>query len=78
MDINKLTLGEIAAVENLAGVGMGVLGDEEAPKGKLLAALVFVVKKRSNSEFTFEDAMNVDMETAMETLGLNEVADPKE
>lgn len=75
----RLTLGEIAAIENLSGVSIDSLMDEGTPKGKALAALVFVAKKREDPDFTFDDALNTDMDEAMEivnaTMGDE---DPKE
>ena len=75
--INKLTLGDVAAVESLSGMSISAIGDDEQPKGKALAALVFVIKRKSDSDFTFEDAMNMTMEEASEVLGLDNEEDPK-
>lgn len=61
MDIQNLTLGEITQVENLSGRAFVDLSDEEAPKGALLTALAFVVKKRDNPSFSFEDAQKLTM-----------------
>ena len=65
----KLTLGEVAAVENLSGVSIDSVAEAGTPKGKALAALVFVIKKRENPDFTFEDALNMDMEEALALIG---------
>lgn len=72
----KLTLGEIAAVENLAGVSIDSIGQDETPKGKAMAALVFITKKRDNPDFTFEDALNMDMDEALAIISDEE--DPKD
>lgn len=76
--IERLTVGDIAIVEEHTGVGISALGDEEAPKGKMLAALVFVVKRKTDKEFTFNDALDLTMAEATEILGLDEDEDPKE
>lgn len=73
----KLTLGEIAAVENLSGVAIDAIEDAGTPKGKALAALAFVIKKRENPDFTFENALDLDLEEAMALIGDNDV-DPKD
>lgn len=67
MDINKLTIGEISKVEELAGRAIGDLGKEDAPKGKLLTALAYVIKKREDKEFTMlkAEAMTMDEITAL-------------
>lgn len=72
----KLTLGEIAAVENLSGVAIDAITEAGTPKGKALAALAFVVKKRENPDFTFEDALNMSMDDAMALIGDDD--DPKD
>lgn len=72
----KLTLGEIAAVENLAGVSIDAIGQDETPKGKAMAALVFVTKKRDNPDFTFDDALNMDMDEALAII--SDEDDPKD
>lgn len=76
VDVNSLTLGEVAAVENLSGVAIDQLGEAGVPKGKLYAALVFVMNKRHNPEYTFEDALNMDMTALAELFSAD--ADPKE
>lgn len=78
-NINRLTLGEMAKVEELSGQSLSALGDESMPKGKTLAALVFVMKKREEPLFTFEQALNLTADEAMEFLGLadDEDEDPK-
>ena len=75
--INKLTLGDVAAVEELSGQSIGAMGDEDAPKGKLLAALAFVTKRKSDKNFTFADALDLTMDEVTEIIGLD-VEDPKD
>ena len=76
MDINKLTIGEIAKVEELSGRAIGELGNEEAPKGKLLVALAYVIKKRQDKDFTMVKAEALTMDEVSELLGLDADADP--
>lgn len=68
MDIQNLTLGEIATVERLSGRALADLAEENLPKGELLAALAFVIKKRSDSSYTFEQAQNLTMHDINELL----------
>ena len=79
MNVNKLTLGEIAKVEELSGISINEIGGN-APQGKAMAALVFVLKRREDLSFTFANAMDLNMDEVNEILGLNEdeVPDPKE
>lgn len=62
MDIKNLTMGEISKVEELSGLPIGALAEDDKPKGKLMAALAFVVKRREDPKFTLEAANNMTME----------------
>lgn len=61
MDIKNLTLGEIAKVEELSGMPLAALAEEDKPKGKLLASLALVIKRREDPKFTLEQANNLTM-----------------
>ncbi|SNS41655.1 hypothetical protein SAMN06309944_0167 [Micrococcales bacterium KH10] len=76
-DVSKLTLGEIGKVESLANVSIDSIGSDGAPKGLLLAALVFVKQKRENPTYTWNEACELDMATALETLGFNDEPEPE-
>lgn len=80
MNINKLTLGEIAKVEELSGISINEIGGNTAPQGKAMAALVFVLKRREDPSFTFNDAMNLGIDDLNSVLGVDEdeLPDPKE
>ncbi len=73
--IDSLTLGEIAKVEELSGQSVNGLADDNAPKGKMLAAMAFVVKRRSDREFTWNDAMGLTMEQANAIIAPEDDAD---
>jgi hypothetical protein len=62
MDIKNLTMGEISKVEELSGLPIGALAEDDKPKGKLMAALAFVIKRREDPKFTLEAANNMTME----------------
>ena len=62
MDITNLTLGEVATVEELSGRSLSTLGDESAPKGKLMAALAYVITKRDDPKYTMRQAEGLTME----------------
>jgi hypothetical protein len=61
LNINSLTLGEVAKVEELSGLPFAAIADEERPKGLALAALAFVAKRRSDPKFTWNDAQGLTM-----------------
>lgn len=74
----RLTMREIAKVESLSGLPITAAGDEDAPKGKLFAALVYVIKSREDKEFTFDDALDMPMDEIGTVLGLEADEDPKD
>jgi len=72
IEIDSLTLGEVATIEDLSGTAIGSLG-KETPQGKFLAALYMVAKRRSGEPtFTFNQALNVSITEAQEFLGFDE------
>lgn len=70
MDISRLTLGEVAKIEELSGQPISRLGEEDAPKGAVLAALAFVAKRRENPKFTWNDAQALTFDEANAILNL--------
>ncbi|MBD8466790.1 hypothetical protein IFU30_10975 [Plantibacter sp. CFBP 8798] len=80
-DINRLTLGEIAKVEELSSLSISAISNDSAPKGLQLAALAFVAKKRHDPTYLWNDALGLSIDEANSILGLNgddEETDPKE
>lgn len=77
-DFDSLTLGEVATIEDLCGIGIGALSADK-PQGKFLAALVMVMKRRNGEPtFTFNQAMNVPMSEAQTYLGVDTEDDTAE
>jgi hypothetical protein len=74
MDIKSLTMGEIAKIEELSGLPIAALGDEESPKGKLMAAFALVVKRRTDPKFTLEMANQMTMDEITALIGVDESA----
>ena len=64
VDILELTVGEIIEIEELTGMPLDALGQADKPKGKMLAALAFVSKRRENPKFTWEDALELKITTS--------------
>ena len=61
MDIKNLTMGEISKVEELSGLPLAALAEDDKPKGKLMAALALVIKRREDPKFTLEMANQMTM-----------------
>lgn len=58
-DVNTLTIGEVATIEDLSGFAIDALSDKGTPKGKLLAAIVYTIKHRTDPKYTFPMALTV-------------------
>jgi hypothetical protein len=82
LDVNTLTLGEVARFEDLSGQSISQLGDESVPKGKALAALAFLVKRRQElaagekPSFTWNQAQELTIAEANALLGLDADDEP--
>lgn len=74
-DVSKLTLGEVAKVEELSHLPITVMGDDERPKGLLTAAIAFVIKRRSSPEFTWNDALALTLDQANDIVGISDDQD---
>lgn len=61
LDINldDLTIAEIETMEDVIGGPIDEAFKEGRPRGKALRALGYVIKRRTNPEFTLEDAGNL-------------------
>ncbi|AQX81480.1 hypothetical protein BWO91_17285 [Plantibacter flavus] len=68
MDISKLTMGEIDTVEKLSGLAIDEIGEKKVPRGLALAAMAYVAKKRTDPEFTWNDAQALTYEDVNEIL----------
>lgn len=72
----EMTLGEITEWEMLTGNPIDDLMGGNKPRGRNLAATVYIIKKRTDSNFTMEDASKFTMTEAFKIM--NGVFDPKE
>ena len=64
IDINDLTIAEVVEIEDLTGMPLDALGQDDKPKGRMLQALAYITKKKENPEFTFEEAGKLKITTA--------------
>jgi len=71
-DFNSLTGREVSLIEDLSGVAITRLSDNEAPKGKFLSAVYFVAKRREDPSFKFNDALDTRMDVQNSYLGFTE------
>jgi hypothetical protein len=75
-DFESLTLNEVEQIELITGSSIDQMMDAGQPKGKALKAIIFTIKKRTDPNFTLEQAGSISM-TDANKLFLGE-DDPKE
>jgi hypothetical protein len=73
-DFESLTLDEVEMIENMTGVAIERIAEDGAPKGKNLKSLIYVMKRRTDPEFTIEQAGKFTLSQATGLFG----DDPKE
>lgn len=66
--LNELRLSEIAEIEKLSGRPLSSLGDGDTPRGLMLQAIVYVMKRREDPKYKFADAGDFSMEEAMNMI----------
>jgi hypothetical protein len=71
-----LTLDEIEELENLIGRPIDEAFATGHPKGRALKALKYVIEKRTNPNYKFEDAGKITQADALRLIGGD--SDPKE
>jgi hypothetical protein len=75
-DFESLTLNEVEQIELITGNSIDQILDAGQAKGKAMKAIIFVMKKRLDPNFTIEQAGSISMSEA-NALFAGE-ADPKE
>lgn len=55
-DFDDLTIEEVEQIEEITGVSIDAIQEKGSAKGKTLRAIVFVVKRRTDPEFTIDAA----------------------
>lgn len=55
----SLTFEEQSTIEHLAGQGIATLGNEDKPKAKMMAAFLFIQRRRQDPAFLWNDAMGL-------------------
>ena len=68
IDIDDLTIAEVVEIEDRTGLPLDALGQADKPKGKMLQALAYIVKRRDNPDFTWEMAGAMKINTTSEKV----------
>jgi len=74
-DATKLTLGEIEKVEDISRLSIDQIGEDGVPKARMLAALVYVVKRREDPTFQFDQAREFTQDEALQLIGGDDEGD---
>lgn len=72
LDLNSLTLGEIAKIESLTGLPIASTIGDGVPQGKSLAAWALIHARRDGRpSFSWPDALALTMDEAFQILGID-------
>lgn len=71
-----LTLRELYEVERVAKVKVGALGDAKSLGAREMAAIGWVIRKRDDPGYTFEQALELTMGEVNELIAGGAEADP--
>lgn len=72
LDLENLTLGEVATIEDLSGLPLAAFADDNKPKGKAIAALVFVQSRRLAEPKDFPTCLAMNVTEATAYVGLDD------
>ena len=75
IDFDTMTLNEIEQIELITGRSIDSIMDDGAPRGRVFKAIIFVFKKRTDPNFTLEQAGEMSMQDATALFGGD--VDPK-
>ena len=61
LDLDNMTLGEIQTLEELTDMSIDDLFADGKPRGKAMRAIAFIVKRRTDKNYTFEETDSITM-----------------
>ena len=76
----SLTFEEQATIERLSGLGIATLGNEDKPKATMMAAFLFIHRRRHDPAFLWNDAMGLTQADFNDTFSMpdDEEDEPEE
>lgn len=66
LDFNSLTLNEVEQIEAITGRSIEEIMNDGAPRGKAFKAIIWIMKRRNDKNFTLDQAGEVSMAEAAE------------
>lgn len=76
-DFNSLTMGELAMLERTTGQSLTSFEDETAPKAQLMTGLAWLIRRRKQPSYTYNEAEALTLDQVSELLGLNAAPEPE-
>lgn len=74
----SLTFEEQSTIEHLSGQGIATLGNEDKPKAKMMAAFLFIQRRRLNPAFLWNDAMGLTQQDFNDAFDMGAADDEDE
>lgn len=74
-DLNSLTIGEVEEIENVTDTPIDKLFSVDGKKGTMMRVIAYVQGRRSNPEFTWEEAGNTRIELDASALDQGKAQD---
>lgn len=71
-DINDLTIGEIADIEEATGKGISDLFADGTSQARVMQAVVWIARRREDASFTFADAGNMTFTELNEAFNITD------
>lgn len=68
IDFDALTLDEVEQIELISGVSIDQIMKRGTPKGRALKAIIYVVAKRTDPDYTIEQAGKLQFQEAAALL----------
>ena len=73
--IDDLTIGEIGIIESLGGASIDQFSQPETPKANMMAAMAYVIHRRENPEYTFNEALSLPLREIEDLISFDEDED---
>ena len=77
IDFEAMTLIEVEEIELMTGRSIETIMSDDAPRGRAMKAIIWVLKKRQDPSFTLEQAGKLSLKEAA-ALFQGDEADPKD
>jgi hypothetical protein len=75
IDWESLTLDEVEQIETFTGIAIDKIMDDGVPRGRSLKVILWIIKKRTDPNYTLEQAGKLQLGDATNLLGGGD--DPK-